>query len=99
MSLFDAYQEALNSLAKERQYRDQINYQNYQQSESNRQGQLKGLTNAAIGAALMYAFPPAGMAAGAGSAALGAGLGYMGGGNAMAIPYMINKGGTPNKKE
>lgn len=94
MSLFSDYQAAINQLAEERRYKDQINYQNYLQSESNRQGTLKGLTNLAIGAGLGYAFPIAGLPAGK-SALIGGGLGFIGGGNAMMLPYIFNKGGTP----
>ena len=94
MSLFNDYQTAINSLAEEKRHKDTIGYQNYLQSEANRQGGLKAITNTAISAALGYAFPIAGLSPGA-SAALGGALGFMGGGNAMALPYMFNRGGTP----
>lgn len=94
MSLFNDYQTMINSLAEEKRHKDTIGYQNYMQREANRQGGLKAITNTAIGAGLAYAFPIAGLTAGQ-SALLGGGLGFMGGGNAMALPYMFNRGGTP----
>ena len=95
MSLFLDYLSAINSLKNERLQQDEINYRNWQNDEAGKQKGIKALTSAAAGAALMYAFPPAGMMATPGKAALlGGGLGLLGGTDVMALPYIANRG-TP----
>ena len=92
-SLFQDYLSAINSLKQERLQQDEINYRNWQNEEAGKQKGIKALTSAAIGAGLMYAFPPAGMVATPGKAALmGGGLGLLGGGDAMLLPYIANRG-------
>ncbi len=93
MSLFQDYLSAINNLKQERLQQDEYNYRDWANKESGRHAGLKSLMSAGVGAGLMYAFPPLGMTAGK-AALLGGGLGLMGGGDAVALPYMVNRG-TP----